>query len=75
MAWRRCAAVACFRNRDNMAYVRKAQSPYSVNMLAAMAARIAVQDRKFVEDYVLEVLAAKELLYRRPGALGHLLLS
>jgi len=46
-----------------MAYVRKAQSPYSVNMLAAMAARIAVQDRKFVEDYVLEVLAAKELLY------------
>jgi histidinol-phosphate aminotransferase len=43
--------------------VRKAQSPYSVNALAAMAARIAVQDQKFVEDYVLEVLTARELLY------------
>jgi histidinol-phosphate aminotransferase len=28
-----------------------------------MAARIAVQDTKFVEDYVLEVLTARELLY------------
>ena len=28
-----------------------------------MAARIAVQDTKFVEDYVTEVLAARELLY------------
>jgi histidinol-phosphate aminotransferase len=34
-----------------------------VNAVAAMAARIAVQDRAFVEEYVLEVLAAKELLY------------
>ena len=46
-----------------MAFIRKAQSPYSVNMLAAMAARIAVQDHRFVEEYVLEVLAARELLY------------
>jgi histidinol-phosphate aminotransferase len=43
--------------------VRKGQSPYSVNGVAAMAARIAVQDKKFVEDYVLEVLTARELLY------------
>jgi histidinol-phosphate aminotransferase len=28
-----------------------------------MAARIAVQDTKFIEDYVTEVLAARELLY------------
>ena len=46
-----------------MAFVRKAQSPYSVNMLASMAARIAMQDRRFVEDYVTEVLAAREFLY------------
>jgi histidinol-phosphate aminotransferase len=59
-----------FSDRDNMAYIRKAQSPYSVNMLAAMAARIAVQDRKFVEDYVLEVLAAKELVYLGLERLG-----
>jgi histidinol-phosphate aminotransferase len=56
--------IGClFSQADNMAHVRKAQSPYSVNAVAAMAARIAVQDRKFVEDYVLEVLTARELLY------------
>jgi len=61
MAAMRCGCL--FSQSANMAYVRKAQSPYSVNALAAMAARIAVQDQKFVEDYVLEVLTAKELLY------------
>jgi histidinol-phosphate aminotransferase len=61
MAAMRCGCL--FSQSANMAYVRKAQSPYSVNALAAMAARIAVQDQKFVEDYVLEVLTARELLY------------
>jgi histidinol-phosphate aminotransferase len=61
MAAMRCGCL--FSQSVNMAYVRKAQSPYSVNALAAMAARIAVQDQKFVEDYVLEVLTARELLY------------
>jgi histidinol-phosphate aminotransferase len=60
------AAMRCgclFSQTANMAYVRKAQSPYSVNSVAAMAARIAVKDQKFVEEYVLEVLTARELLY------------
>jgi histidinol-phosphate aminotransferase len=61
MAAMRCGCL--FSQAVNMAHVRKAQSPYSVNSLAAMAARIAVQDPKFVEDYVTEVLAARELLY------------
>jgi histidinol-phosphate aminotransferase len=61
MAGMRCGCV--FSNSANMTYMRKAQSPYSVNAMAAMAARIAVQDRTFVEDYVLEVLTARELLY------------
>jgi len=61
MAAMRCGCL--FSQSANMAYIRKAQSPYSVNALAAMAARIAVQDQKFVEDYVLEVLTARELLY------------
>lgn len=60
MAAMRCGCL--FSQSANMAYVRKAQSPYSVNALAAMAARIAVQDQTFVEEYVLEVLAARELL-------------
>jgi histidinol-phosphate aminotransferase len=61
MAAMRCGCL--FSQAGNMAHVRKAQSPYSVNAVAVMAARIAVQDRKFVEDYVLEVLTARELLY------------
>jgi histidinol-phosphate aminotransferase len=61
MAGMRCGCL--YSQAANMAHVRKAQSPYSVNSVAAMAARIAVQDTKFVEDYVLEVLAARELLY------------
>jgi histidinol-phosphate aminotransferase len=61
MAAMRCGCL--FSQAANMAFVRKAQSPYSVNALAAMAARIAVQDQQFVEEYVVEVLAARELLY------------
>ena len=61
MAAMRCGCL--FSNATNIGYVKKAQSPYSVNSLAAMAARIAIQDEKFVEEYVLEVLTAKELLY------------
>jgi histidinol-phosphate aminotransferase len=61
MAAMRCGCL--FSQAGNIAHVRKAQSPYSVNAIAVMAARIAVQDRKFVEDYALEVLAARELLY------------
>jgi len=61
LAGMRCGCL--FSNAANIAHVKKAQSPYSVNAVAAMAARIAVQDQKFVEDYVLEVLTARELLY------------
>ena len=61
MAAMRCGVL--FSNEANVKYIRKAQSPYSVNSLAAMTARIAVGETKFVEEYVLEVLAARELLY------------
>ncbi len=61
MAAMRCGVL--FSSTENMAHLKKAQSPYSVNALAAMSARIAVQDQAFVEEYVLEVLTAKELLY------------
>jgi len=60
MAAMRCGCL--FSQSANIGYVRKAQSPYSVNAVAAMAARIAVQDQTFVEEYVLEVLTARELL-------------
>ena len=54
----------CLFSQDgNIEYLHKAQSPYSVNAVAALAARAAVQDRTYVEKYVTEVLAARELLY------------
>ncbi|HUP02536.1 MAG TPA: histidinol-phosphate transaminase [Bryobacteraceae bacterium] len=51
-----------FSHEANIAFVRKAQSPYSVNSLAVMAAQAAVQDEAYVRDYVAEALAARELL-------------
>lgn len=53
---------AIFSSRENIAYLHKAQSPYSVNMLAAMAASAAVLDGAYIEATVKEVLAARDLL-------------
>jgi histidinol-phosphate aminotransferase len=51
-----------FSHEANIVYLHKAQSPYSVNSLAVMAAQAAVDDTAYVENYVAEVLAARELL-------------
>jgi len=51
-----------FSDAANIAFLRKAQSPYSVNALAALAVQQAVRDRRYIENYVAEVLAARELL-------------
>ncbi len=59
-----------FSQTSNVAHLQKAQSPYSVNMLAALAARAAVQDRDYVGGYVAEVLAARDLLYEGFDRLG-----
>jgi histidinol-phosphate aminotransferase len=61
MAAMRCGCL--FSNAENVQWLRKAQSPYSVNMLAAVAARAAVQDTEYLARYVGEVLAARELAY------------
>jgi histidinol-phosphate aminotransferase len=55
--------IGClFSQAANVQYLHKAQSPYSVNMLAALAAEAAIQDTGFVANYVLEALKARELL-------------
>ncbi len=55
--------VGClFSHPANIQYVHKAQSPYSVNALAVLAAQAAVADTAYVQNYVAEVLAARELL-------------
>jgi histidinol-phosphate aminotransferase len=51
-----------FSHPANIGFLHKAQSPYSVNTLAIVAACAAVRDRAYVENYVTEVLAARELL-------------
>ena len=51
-----------FSHSANITYLHKAQSPYSVNTLAVMAAQAAIRDIAYIENYVAEVLAARELL-------------
>lgn len=55
--------VGClFSHEGNVAFLRKAQSPYSVNALAVVAAQAAIEDTTYIQRYVAEVLAARELL-------------
>jgi len=51
-----------FSHEANIRFLHKAQSPYSVNSLAVLAARAAVADADYIRTYVAEVLAARELL-------------
>jgi len=51
-----------FSQAANVKFLHKAQSPYSVNALAAIAAEAAVADTQYVENYVTEALAAREML-------------
>ena len=52
-----------FSNPANIAFLRKAQSPYSVNTMAALAVQAAVRKTaRISKKYVAEVLAARELL-------------
>jgi histidinol-phosphate aminotransferase len=63
--------IGClFSNEANVEMMHRAQSPYSVNRIAAMAAAKAVEDPAFVRRYVTEVLAARELTYVRLEQLG-----
>ncbi len=59
-----------FSQSSNTPFLHKAQSPYSVNTLATLAARAAIQDTGYIENYVSEVLAARDLVYEGLGRLG-----
>ena len=47
---------------DNIAVVRKGQSPYGVNSLAVRCALAAMDDTAYVRDYVRQVLRARDVL-------------
>jgi len=51
-----------FSQEENIRFLHKAQSPYSVNTLAVVAAAEAVRDQDYVSAYVSEVLAARQML-------------
>ncbi len=51
-----------FSQARNVAYMHKAQSPYSVNMLAAVAARAAIGDTEYIRNYVEEALSARKTI-------------
>jgi histidinol-phosphate aminotransferase len=59
-----------FSQPANIEYLHKAQSPYSVNSLAVLAAQAAVQDTEYIQHYVAEVLAARDLLCAGLDRLG-----
>lgn len=57
--------VGClFSQPGNIAIAHKAQSPYSVNLLAAIAVRAAVEDTSYLNHYVHQALKARDLLFQ-----------
>lgn len=57
--------VGClFSQAENVAIMHKAQSPYSVNLLAAIAVRAAVEDKAYVSKYAAQAVEAREALYQ-----------
>jgi len=59
-----------FSQPGNVKFLHKAQSPYSVNTLATLAARSAIRDCDYVNRYVDEVLAARASAYEGLHQLG-----
>lgn len=59
-----------FSLAENVRFLHKAQSPYSVNTLATLAARAAIRDPEYIKNYVCEVLAARDLAYEGFRRLG-----
>lgn len=56
--------IGClFSQAENVKFLHKAQSPYSVNILAAIAARAGVGDQNYVGNFVRQSVEARDLLY------------
>jgi histidinol-phosphate aminotransferase len=68
MAGLRCGCLVS--SASNIAWARRAQSPYSVNAVAITAARAAVGDIEFVANYVREVVNARQMVQDALTRLG-----
>lgn len=69
LAGLRCGCLVA--TPDALQWVRRAQSPYSVNALAAVAAAAAITSPEYVNRYVADVLAARQFTCNRLRALGY----
>jgi histidinol-phosphate aminotransferase len=59
-----------FSSKENMAAIRKGQSPYSVNSVGVAAALAAIRDDAYVKHYAKEVRASRVLLCKELDELG-----
>ncbi|MBI4464608.1 MAG: histidinol-phosphate transaminase [Acidobacteria bacterium] len=59
-----------FSQEQNIAAIRKGQSPYSVNAMAVAAALEATRNPGYVKKYVAEVLRARRMLCEELDRLG-----
>ncbi len=59
-----------FSQAANVEFLHKAQSPYSVNSMAALAAEAAVADTAYVAEYVSGALKARDLIRQGLENLG-----
>jgi histidinol-phosphate aminotransferase len=63
--------IGClFSQAQNMAAIRKGQSPYSVTSVGIVAALTAIKDQDYLKAYVGEVLEARVQLYAAFERLG-----
>ena len=63
--------VGCLLSQaENVAAVAKGQSPYSVNSLAAACSLEAIDDQEYINSYVTEALAARQVLAAGLSDLG-----
>ena len=59
-----------FSKSENIAWVRKAQSPYSVNAVAVVAACAAIEDNAYLASYVSEVRECRNFVEAEFDRLG-----
>jgi histidinol-phosphate aminotransferase len=63
--------VGCMMSQaENIAPMRKGQSPYSVNTLGIACAEAAIEDQDYISTYVAEVLEARTHLLAALDRLG-----
>jgi histidinol-phosphate aminotransferase len=59
-----------FTCEDNVRWLRKAQSPYSVNHLAITAALAAIEDLQFTRNYAARAVASREQIEAALAEMG-----